>query len=90
MSKTYRDISLLKKSLEIIREREIQIIDPKALDKYLSEFIVKVTKRDGGEYEPTTLRAFVSSLTCDTYNKQKTAWKVRRTVIYLYSLLTSE
>ena len=31
------------------------------MNNYILEFIVKVRKQDGGEYEPTTLRSFISS-----------------------------
>ena len=31
------------------------------MNNYISEFIVKIRKQDGGEYEPTTLRSFISS-----------------------------
>ena len=56
LSKTHRDIELLKKFLAFENEeREIHNIQPKALNNYISEFIVKVRKQDGGEYEPTTL-----------------------------------
>ena len=62
LSKTHRDIELLKKFLAFENEeREIHNIEPKALNNYISEFIVKVRKQDGGEYEPTTLRSFISS-----------------------------
>ena len=58
----YRDIELLKKFLAFENEeREIHNIEPKALNNYILEFIVKVRKQDGGEYEPTTLRSFISS-----------------------------
>ena len=62
LSKTHRDIELLKKFLAFENEeREIHNIEPKALNHYISEFIVKVRKQDGGKYEPRTLRSFISS-----------------------------
>ena len=62
ISKTHRDIELLKKFLASENEgREIHNIEPKVLNDYISAFIVKVRKQDGGEYEPTTVRSFISS-----------------------------
>ena len=62
ISKTHRDSELLKKFLASENEgREIHNIEPKVLNDYISAFIVKVRKQDGGEYEPTTLRSFISS-----------------------------
>ena len=62
ISKTHRDIELLKKFLASENDgREIHNIEPKVLNDYISAFIVKVRKQDGGEYEPTTLRSFISS-----------------------------
>ena len=70
ISKTFRDVSLLKKFLASEKEeRDVQDIEPEALNKYISEFIVKVRKQDGGEYEPTTLRGFLSSF--DRYLRRK-------------------
>ena len=39
------------------------------LNTYICEFLLSVTKKDGNEYEPTTLRGFISSL--DRYLKEK-------------------
>ncbi len=64
LNNTHRDISLLKKFLSAQNEeREIYNIEPEVLDRYISEFIVKVRKQDGEQYdhEATTLRSFVSS-----------------------------
>ena len=40
---------------------EVFDIDPTALDKYLSDFFISVQKKDGSEYEPTTLRCYLAS-----------------------------
>ena len=67
LSKTYRDVSLLKRFLSSVNEqREIHSIEPETLDtsefpKYISEFLVKVRKPDGEQYEPEILRSFISS-----------------------------
>ena len=37
-------------------------LSPSELDKYLSKFLLSVRKKNGEEYEPTTLRGFVSSV----------------------------
>ena len=57
LSKTNRDVSLLKEFL-IAKEvdKEIKNLETKELDEVLCAFIVEVKKKDGGEYEPTTLR----------------------------------
>ena len=46
-----------------------EFIPPDMLNSYICEFLLSVTKKDGNEYEPTTLRGFVSSL--DRYLKAK-------------------
>ena len=46
-----------------------EFIPPDVLNNYLCEFLLSVTKKDGTEYEPTTLRGFVSSL--ERYLKEK-------------------
>lgn len=42
--------------------RKPEFIPPDILNTLLSEFILGVTKRDGTEYEPSTLRGFVGSI----------------------------
>ena len=60
ISKTHRDVELLKKFLASENEgREIHNIEPKVLNDYILAFIVKVRKQDGGEYERTTLPAIL-------------------------------
>ena len=57
LSKTNRDVSLLKEYLRAKEvDKEIENLEAKELDEVLCAFIVEVKKKDGGEYEPTTLR----------------------------------
>jgi len=57
LSKTNRDVSLLKEFLRAKEvDKEIENLIAKELGKVLCAFIVEVKKKDGGEYEPTTLR----------------------------------
>ena len=70
LSKTNRDVSLLKEFLRAKEvDKEIEDLEAKELDAVLCAFIVEVKKKDGGEYEPTTLRSFISS--CDRYLRKK-------------------
>ena len=46
-----------------------EFIPPDMLNTYICEFLLSITKKDGNEYEPTTLRGFISSL--DRYLKEK-------------------
>ena len=80
LSKTQRDVSLLKKFLVSRNElREIENIDAKDLDMLIANFLHQVRKKDGEQYEPTSLRSFVSSF--DRYLRKKdyssTFWKER-------------
>ena len=57
LSKTNRDVSLLKEFLRAKEvDKEIENLEAKELDEVLCAFIVEVKKKDGGEYEPATLR----------------------------------
>ena len=57
LGKTNRDVSLLKEFLRAKEvDKEIENLEAKELDEVLCAFIVKVKKKDGGEYEPTTSR----------------------------------
>ena len=70
LSKTNRDVALLKEFLrtkEIVKEMEN--LEAKELDEVLCAFLVSVKKKDGGEYEPTTLRSFITSF--DRYLRKK-------------------
>ena len=70
LSKTQRDVSLLKKFLVSRNElREIENIDAKDLDVLIANFLLQVRKKDGEQYEPTSLRSFVSSF--DRYLRKK-------------------
>ena len=58
-SKSQRDVSLLKKNLVSRNElREIENIDTKDLDVLMVNFLLQVRKKDGEQYEPTSLRSF--------------------------------
>ena len=50
-------------------DKEIENLGVKELDEVLCAFIVEVKQKDGGEYEPTTLRLFISSF--DRYLRKK-------------------
>ena len=70
LSKTNRDASLLKEFLRAKEmHKELENIEAKVLDEILCTFIVEVKKKDGGEYEPTTLTSFISSF--DRYLRRK-------------------
>jgi len=70
LSKTNRDVSLLKEFLRAKEvDKEIENLEAKELDEVLCAFIVEVKKKDGGEYKPTTLRSFISSF--DHYLRKK-------------------
>ena len=57
LSKTNRDVSLLNEFLRAKEvDKEIDNLEAKELDEVLCAFIVGVKKKDGGEYEPTTLK----------------------------------
>lgn len=63
MRKTYNDLEKFKRFLATKGEfRPIYQLEIGLLDEYTANFILSVRKRDGTEYEPTTLRTFVSSL----------------------------
>ena len=62
--KTKRDVQLFE---EFLRKedndlREVHTIAPAELNKYLAEFILSVRRKDGEDYEPSSLRCLVSSL----------------------------
>ena len=61
--KTMYDMKLVNAYLMSKNEtRLIQYIPPDELNNYLCNFILAVTKKDGSEYEPTTLRGFIGSV----------------------------
>ena len=60
--KTTQDINLLQSYLATQGEfRGISSIPPNELCIYISGFLFSVRKKDGTEYEPVSLRAFISS-----------------------------
>ena len=70
--KTKGDLSVLVEFLKTVKDetREVENIPPSELNEYLSEFILSVKKKStNDEYEPCTLRSFVSSF--DRYLKSK-------------------
>ena len=70
LSKTQRDVSLLNFFLVSRHElREIEKIDANDLDVLIANFLLQVRKKDGEQYEPTSLRSFVSSF--DRYLRKK-------------------
>jgi hypothetical protein len=67
--KTDSDMRLLLSFLMSKNEaRKPEFIPPDILNTLLCEFILGVTKKDGNEYEPTTLRGFIGSI--DRYLKE--------------------
>ncbi|XP_071096069.1 uncharacterized protein KIAA1958-like [Haliotis cracherodii] len=61
--KTEQDVRVFQEFLEANLEfREFTDMPPTELSNYLSMFILSVKKRDGGEYEPSGLRSFISSI----------------------------
>ena len=58
------DVKLLNDFLrgEKKEERELSAITPEDLDRYLAEFIRSVRRKDGGEYEPSSLRSLLASI----------------------------
>ena len=63
LSKTKRDVSLLKEFMRMKgKNEEFENVEPREVEEILCTFILAVKKQKyGGEYEPRTLRSFVSS-----------------------------
>ena len=61
--KTKRDVKLLKTFLrnEKSDEREVQNIESAELNKHLLDLTRSVRRKDGEDYEPSSLRCLVSS-----------------------------
>ena len=78
--KTVQDVALLKSFLseKILKEPEELPRAPLQLDASLKELILSVRKRDGSDYEPSSLRYLVASI--ERYLKQKS---------YGYSIINS-
>jgi integrase len=64
LKKTLYDMSLLKLFLEetLNEKRPIECIPPPELSDLLCKFFLGVRKSDGSNYEPNTLRTFMSSI----------------------------
>ena len=60
--KTTNDLKLFQSWKN--ESRYLQCISPCELDDYISGFLLSVRKRDGIEFEPSTVRSFVSSINC--------------------------
>ena len=62
--KNLSDVTLLNDFLrgEKKEEQELSVITPEDLDRYLAEFIRSVRRKDGGEYEPSSLRSLLASV----------------------------
>ena len=61
--KTEIDLGLVKSFIAKENEsRPLEELSPQELDLYLSRFILAVRKKNGEEYEPTTLRGFIASV----------------------------
>ncbi|CAH1797798.1 unnamed protein product [Owenia fusiformis] len=62
--KTKSDIKILVDFLRSERNelRPIEEIDPHDLNDHLKHFFINIRKEDGAEYQPSTLRAFMSSI----------------------------
>ena len=62
LSKTRRDVGLLSEFLKSKQEhRKIGEIKPQELNDFLSEFILTVKRKDGGDYEPSSLRGVIAN-----------------------------
>ena len=62
LSKTRRDVSLLTEFFNSKNEsRRIEEIPPKELNEYISEFIIAVRRKDGEDFEPSSLRELICS-----------------------------
>lgn len=68
--KTRQDVSVLQMYMAEIGENRLpEIIPPNELNKILSGFLLALKKKDGSEYEPNSLRSFISSF--DRHLKMK-------------------
>lgn len=63
LQNTVRDVAMVKKFLKLKNEtRELHKIEPTELDPLLANFVLTVRKKDGGEYEPNSLKSIISSV----------------------------
>ena len=61
--KTRRDVSLLSEFLKQKGEkRKLEEIKPDEINKYLYEFILSIKRKDGEDYESSSLRGLFSSV----------------------------
>ena len=61
--KTLYDIKVFKEYLDACDEkREIEDITPVELQEIIKKFVLAVRKKNGEEYEPSSLRAFIQSI----------------------------
>ena len=61
--KTKSDMALLSSFMAKEKEnRQVEEIPPQDLDNYLSRFLLSVRKKNGDEYETSTLRGFIASI----------------------------
>ena len=68
--KTTSDMNLFRTYLVQTGEKtEIKNLSAESLNEKFSTFLLSIRKKDGSEYEPTTLRGFLCSL--DRYLRQK-------------------
>ena len=59
LPKTGRDVGSLSECLKSKKQnRKIEKIQPQELNDFLSEFIVTVKRKDGVDYEPSSLSGF--------------------------------
>ena len=71
---TKHDVALFHEFLVLKREmRQMDLLTPQELNKFLSEFLITVRKKeDNEEYEPNSLRAFLASF--ERHLKKKKLW----------------
>ena len=73
--KIKRDVQLFEDFLRKETEndlRKVHAIAPAELNKYLSEFIRCVRRKDGKDYEPSTLRCLISLSILEQHLKKMT------------------
>ena len=69
LQKTVRDVAMATKFLKLKNEtRELHKIEPTELDPLLANFVLTVRQKDGGEYEPNSLRSIISSVDRNKHN----------------------
>lgn len=61
--KTSRDVKLFGEFLKLKGiKTDVDELDNESLDECLSEFVFRVRRTDGKEYEPTSIRGIISSI----------------------------